>query len=142
MKVAHSYIEILMLRTFVVLLCFSLPLSAIAAENSYKAIYDGGSLSLGIKSGSKADFSVDSFQIKLSGQKETYVTIAPASVTEVSYGQDVHRRIGTAIGLAVISLGIGALLMFSKSKKHYIGLTPGRSYCFSSTSVAPCPPSL
>ncbi len=41
----------------------------------------------------------------------------------MSYGQDVHRRIGTAIGLAVISLGIGALMAFSKSKKHFIGLT-------------------
>jgi hypothetical protein len=40
----------------------------------------------------------------------------------LSYGQDVRRRIGTAIGLAVISLGIGALMAFSKSKKHYIGL--------------------
>jgi hypothetical protein len=31
--------------------------------------------------------------------------------------------VGTAIGLAVISLGIGALMLLSKSKKHYIGLT-------------------
>ena len=44
------------------------------------------------------------------------------SVTEISYGQEVHRRIGTAVGLAVISLGIGALVAFSKSKKHYIGI--------------------
>ena len=41
----------------------------------------------------------------------------------VSYGQDVHRRVGTAIGLAVVSLGIGALMALSKSKKHFIGLT-------------------
>jgi len=44
-------------------------------------------------------------------------------VTEISYGQDVHRRIGAAIGLAVISLGIGALMALTKSKKHFIGLT-------------------
>ena len=45
------------------------------------------------------------------------------AVTEVSYGQDVHRRVGAAIGLAVVSLGIGALMALSQSKKHYIGLT-------------------
>jgi hypothetical protein len=41
----------------------------------------------------------------------------------VSYGEEVHHRIGTAAGLAVVSLGIGALVAFSKSKKHYIGVT-------------------
>lgn len=35
----------------------------------------------------------------------------------------MHRRVGAAIGLAVISLGVGALMALSKSKKHYIGLT-------------------
>jgi hypothetical protein len=35
----------------------------------------------------------------------------------------VHRRVGTAIGLAVVSLGIGALMLLSKSKKHFVGLT-------------------
>jgi hypothetical protein len=30
---------------------------------------------------------------------------------------------GAAIGLAVVSLGIGALMALTKSKKHYVGLT-------------------
>ena len=51
------------------------------------------------------------------------VTIPSAAVTEVSYGQDVHRRVGAAIGVAVVSLGIGALLALTKSKKHFIGIT-------------------
>ena len=42
---------------------------------------------------------------------------------EISYGQDVHRRVGAAIGLAVISFGIGGLMALTKSKKHYIGIT-------------------
>jgi hypothetical protein len=45
------------------------------------------------------------------------------SLQEISYGQDVHRRVGAAIGLAVVSLGIGALMALTKSKKHYVGLT-------------------
>jgi hypothetical protein len=49
--------------------------------------------------------------------------ILPSSITEVSYGQDVHRRVGAAIGLAVISLGIGALMVLTKSKKHFVGVT-------------------
>jgi hypothetical protein len=36
---------------------------------------------------------------------------------------DVHRRVGAAIGLAVVSFGIGALMALTKSKKHYVGLT-------------------
>ena len=55
-------------------------------------------------------------------QKEV-VSIATSAVTEISYGQDVHRRVGAAIGLAVVSLGIGALMALTKSKKHYVGLT-------------------
>jgi hypothetical protein len=35
----------------------------------------------------------------------------------------VHRRVGAAIGLAVVSLGIGALMALTKSKKHFVGLT-------------------
>jgi hypothetical protein len=42
--------------------------------------------------------------------KNELVAIPASSITEVSYGQDVHRRVGAAIGLAVISLGIGALI--------------------------------
>jgi hypothetical protein len=41
----------------------------------------------------------------------------------VSYGQDVHRRVGAAIGLALVSFGIGALMALTKSKKHYVGIT-------------------
>jgi len=66
---------------------------------------------------------IDPNQIRIVHDKDTLVTIPAASVTDISYGQDVHRRIGAAIGLAVFSLGLGALLAFSKSKKHFVGLT-------------------
>jgi hypothetical protein len=36
---------------------------------------------------------------------------------------NVHRRIGAAIGLATVSLGIGALMALTKSRKHFIGIT-------------------
>lgn len=55
--------------------------------------------------------------------KTEVITIPASAVTEISYGQDVHRRVGAAIGLAIVSFGIGALMALTKSKKHYVGLT-------------------
>jgi len=50
-------------------------------------------------------------------------SIPANAITEVSYGQDVHRRVGAAVGLAFVSLGVGALMALSKSKKHFVGIT-------------------
>ncbi len=114
------------MRRFIALvLCLVFPVAAFAAEpsNSYKVTYDGGSL-LGAKSGDTAKLVIEPKTIRMVIKKDTELVAIPAdAVTEVSYGQDVHRRIGTAIGLAVFSLGIGALMAFSKSKKHFVGLT-------------------
>jgi hypothetical protein len=66
---------------------------------------------------------VDGTNIRLLQDKTEIAVIPAAAVTEVSYGQDVHRRVGAAIGVAVVSLGIGALLALTKSKKHFVGLT-------------------
>ena len=61
--------------------------------------------------------------IRIAKDKEEIALIPATAITEISYGQDVHRRVGAAIGVAVVSLGIGALLALTKSKKHFIGLT-------------------
>jgi hypothetical protein len=112
-----------MKRVIAVLLCLLFPIAAFASDgNSYKINYDGGSLP-GIKAGTNATLIIDPNQIRIVRDHDTLVTIPAASVTDISYGQDVHRRIGAAIGLAVFSLGLGALLAFSKSKKHFVGLT-------------------
>jgi hypothetical protein len=66
---------------------------------------------------------IESNQIRLAKDKQDVVTILASAVTEISYGQDVHRRVGAAIGLALVSFGIGALMALSKSKKHFVGLT-------------------
>jgi hypothetical protein len=101
------------------------PVSVFAAEpsNTYKVMYDGGSL-LGIKSGEGAKLVLEQKTIRIQDKKDAELVAIPVdAVTEISYGQDVHRRVGAAIGLAVISFGIGALMALSKSKKHYVGLT-------------------
>lgn len=103
-------------------LCLLIPAVAVGGEAGYRVMYDGGSLA-GIKPGAKVKMSIETDKIRLSADGSDIVVIPAASVTEISYGQDVHRRVGAAIGVAVVSFGIGALLALSKSKKHYIGLT-------------------
>jgi len=66
---------------------------------------------------------IEAKQIRLVKDKTDVITIPADSVTEISYGQDVHRRVGAAIGLAMVSFGIGALTALTKSKKHSVGLT-------------------
>lgn len=105
-----------------VVLCFAVPVAVFAGDAGYKVNYDGGSLS-DIKAGTGVKLFIESNQIRIVKDKTDVVSIPASAVTEISYGQDVHRRVGAAIGLAVVSLGIGALMALSKSKKHYVGLT-------------------
>jgi hypothetical protein len=105
------------------LLCFLVPVTVFASDsNSYKVVYDGGSLP-DVKSGTGVKLFVTPDAIRIVHDKDELVSIPPASITEISYGQNVHRRVGAAIGLAVISFGIGALMALTKSKKHFVGLT-------------------
>jgi hypothetical protein len=105
-----------------VVLCLAMPLTLFASENSYKVTYDGGSIA-DTKAGTGMKLFIDSNQVRLVRDKGDVITIPASAVTEISYGQDVHRRVGAAIGLAVISLGVGALMALTKSKKHFVGLT-------------------
>ena len=105
-----------------IILCVLFPVSAFAGDNSYKIIYDGGSLSTA-KAGTDMRLYIEGNNIRIVKDKTEVAVIPAASVTEISYGQDVHRRVGAAIGVAVVSFGIGALLALSKSKKHFVGLT-------------------
>jgi hypothetical protein len=92
------------------------------AENGYKVAYDGGTLG-DIKTGAGLKLVINSSKITFVKDKSEVMTIPASAITEISYGQDVHRRVGAAIGLAVVSLGIGGLMALTKSKKHYIGMT-------------------
>ena len=111
-----------MKRLLAVILCIAIPAVIWAGDNSYKVTYDGGSLA-DIKSGTGVKLYIESTQVRLVKDGTDVTTIQASSITEISYGQDVHRRVGAAIGLAVVSLGIGALMALTKSKKHYVGLT-------------------
>ena len=83
-------------------LCISLSSSAIASANGYKVTYDGGSVPE--KAGASVYLYIEANQARLVKDGIALATIPASAVTEISYGQDVHRRVGTAIGLAVVSL--------------------------------------
>jgi hypothetical protein len=112
------------IRPLALLLCFSIAFAAVATakDDGYTVVYDGGSIS-GLKAGAKLKLYVGSDKITVMEGKEVVATLLPATVTEISYGQDVHRRIGTAVAVGVFTLGAGALVALSKSKKHFVGLT-------------------
>jgi hypothetical protein len=107
-----------------VVLCLTVPAMVFAIEkgNVYNIKYDGGSLP-DAKAGMDMKLYMDSDKIRIMRDKQEVIVIPAASVTDLSYGQDVHRRIGAAIGLAVVSLGVGALMALTKSKKHFVGIT-------------------
>lgn len=109
-------------KTIAAVLCVLLPLTAFAGDNSYKVSYDGGSVP-DLKAGTSAKLYIQPTQILLSRGGKESITIPASAITEISYGQDVHRRVGAAVGLAFVSFGVGALMALSKSKKHYVGIT-------------------
>lgn len=105
-------------------LCFAIPTSLFAADaaGGYKVKYDGGSLP-NAKVGDGMKLVLDGNAVKFVEDGREVVNIPASTITEISYGQDVHRRVGAAIGIAVVSFGVGALMALTKSKKHYVGLT-------------------
>ncbi len=109
-----------MKRLITLMLCCSLLVSA--GDTGYKVDYDGGSLP-GVKAGSDIKLYIEEGRVRVARDKKEVAQIPANSIKEISYGQDVHRRVGAAIGLAVVSFGIGALMAFAKSKKHFIGVT-------------------
>ena len=112
-------------KILALLLCFTIVQVSLAVakdDGGYNVMYDGGSLP-GLKAGKKLKLYIESNQVRIMDGKTLVVTLVPSSVQEITYGQDVHRRIGAAIGLAIVSFGIGGLMALTKSKKHYVGLT-------------------
>jgi hypothetical protein len=103
-------------------MCFATVFAVVAGDASYKVSYDGGSIS-DLKSGQGMKLFLDQNQIRLVRNHSEVLVLPATAITEISYGQDVHRRVGAAIGLAVVSFGVGALMALTKSKKHYIGIT-------------------
>jgi hypothetical protein len=91
------------------------------AQTGYAVKYSGGSLPT-TKGGDNLKLFISVKSVRLSKDKNEILSIPTGTVTEINYGREVHRRVGTAAGVAVLTLGVGALIALSKSKKHYIGI--------------------
>ena len=111
-----------MRQLLAVVVCIAIPFSLFAGEVNYKVTYDGGSLS-DLKTGTDLHLYIEQEKVRFVKDGKEVAIVPSSAITEISYGQDVHRRVGAAVGLAVVSFGIGALMALSKSKKHYVGLT-------------------
>ncbi len=111
-------------QTLAIFLTLALPLSLCSQGNTFtKVRYNGGSVSTTVKPDdwdNKLTVNADAITLVLKDGQT--VTILPKQVTSLSYGQEAHRRVGTAIGLAVLSLGVGLLFTLHKTKLHYIGV--------------------
>jgi hypothetical protein len=111
-----------MRRLLAVVLCVALSAGVAVSETSYKVIYDGGSLTE-VKTGSDMHMFIEGKQVRFVKGGKEIANVPASAITEVSYGQDVHRRVGTAVAVGVFTLGLGALTALSKSKKHFVGIT-------------------
>jgi hypothetical protein len=100
--------------------------------------YEGGSLPL--NQHDKLETFVNKDEVVLVQGKQRFV-IPVKSITEVSYGNDVHRRVGAAVGVALVTFGIGALMLLVKTKKHYVGIVWGDKPLATATAstVVPTP---
>ena len=91
-----------MKKLLAILLCFAFSYSAFAGDNGYKIVYDGGSLP-DAKAGTDMKLYIDGSNVRIMKGKVEIAVVPASAITEISYGQDVHRRVGAAIGLAVVS---------------------------------------
>jgi hypothetical protein len=130
-----------MKKLLAIALSIVLPVVALAGDNkpvAYKIIYDGGS-NQSLKPGTDLKMYIEPTQVRFVKDKKDVITIPVAAITEISYGQDVHRRIGTAVAVGVFTLGVGALVALSKSKKHFVGLTWAEAPTTTDAATTPKP---
>jgi hypothetical protein len=109
-------------RVLALVLCCAL--LTFAQGNSFdKVRYNGGSVATKVKPDDWDNkLTVTSEMITFTLMDGQSVKIPPKQVTSLSYGEEAHRRVGTAIGLAVLSLGVGLIFLAHKTKLHYIGV--------------------
>jgi PEGA domain-containing protein len=114
------------LVAFVLLICLPFAVWAQEGNTFNKVRYNGGSISTKVKPDDWDNkLTVSSEAIVFTLKDGQTISIPPQQVTSLSYGQEAHRRVGTAVLIGVFSLGIGALSALHKTKLHYIGVNYG-----------------
>jgi hypothetical protein len=102
-------------------LCLAVVIALFSGDNEYNVKYDGGSLS-DTKAGSELKMYIDANQVRFVKDNAELAKIPASAITEISYGQYVHRRVGTAVAISVFTSDAG-LTALSKSQVNFVGLT-------------------
>jgi len=104
-----------------IFLCFAVLASA--QGNSWNKVrYNGGTLQTKVDPkewDNQLTVTSDLITLKLKDGQTTQITTR--QVIGLSYGQEAHRRVGTMIGLALIS-PIALFGLFHKTRLHFIGI--------------------
>ena len=115
-------------RSLALAALLALTCGSLAADSAYKITYDSGSI-LGAGAEQEMKLSIDATGIVVMIGTIEVAKVPTGAVTEISYGQDVHRRIVEGIVTALFgnlvwpAWPVGALVALTKSKEHFIGLT-------------------
>jgi PEGA domain/PDZ domain len=107
--------------------CTSLLCSAVEASsegNSFDRVrYNGGTIANPVNPKDWGNhLTVTSDAIIFTFKDGQSVTIAPKSVTSLSYGQEAHRRVGTMIALAILVSPVALFGLLHKTRLHFIGI--------------------
>lgn len=109
-------------RVVALVVCVSL--ATYGQGNSFdKVRYNGGSVDSKVDPkdwNNKLTITSDSIVLALKDGKT--VQIPPKSVTNLSYGQEAHRRVGTMIALAILVAPVALFGLLHKTRLHYIGI--------------------
>lgn len=92
----------------------------IAAVRGHKSMYATGTLA-SLKPGEKGLLeTADAGLVFTPGHGASAVTIPYDTISAMDYGEHAGRRVGSAIALGVMTDGVGALILLSKKKRHYL----------------------
>ncbi|MBV9768705.1 MAG: hypothetical protein JOZ32_03965 [Bryobacterales bacterium] len=104
------------------LLCVCLPVVSFGQQDGYKVIYRAGSVP-GFHPGDELKFLINSKGIRFSKEEKKDVLLIPvASVDELSYGNNVVRRVKAAAATDKEPLGGSRPATSAKSSESQIGI--------------------
>jgi hypothetical protein len=109
-----------MRRTIATILLLAFVAPSLLAVGGKNAQYIGGTMTVKEKAEGKLDTSHETLLVFRA--EDTTVEIPYAAITELEYGQKAGRRVGAAIGLAVIN-PVGLAMLFSKKRKHFLTIS-------------------
>ncbi len=101
--------------------CFAVIIALFAGDNGYNVKYNGGSLS-DTRSGTGLKMYIDANQVRFVKDSAELAKIPASAITEISYGPDAYRRVGTAVAAGVFTSGPEGLTTLSQSNEHFVGL--------------------